>query len=49
MEKVDGQGNVPGFSVFSLDERRRRTEDGIDILPARVFAQRLWKGELIAG
>jgi hypothetical protein len=26
-----------------------RTEDGIDILPARVFAQRLWKGALIAG
>jgi predicted AAA+ superfamily ATPase len=35
--------------VVSLDERPRRTEDGIDILPARVFAQRLWKGELIAG
>ncbi|MGD0946246.1 MAG: DUF4143 domain-containing protein [Candidatus Binatia bacterium] len=35
--------------VVSLDERPRWTEDGIDILPARVFAQRLWKGELIAG
>ena len=35
--------------VVSLDERARRTEDGIDILPARVFARRLWVGELIAG
>jgi predicted AAA+ superfamily ATPase len=34
--------------VVSLDERPRRTEDGIDVLPAPVFAQRLWDGELIA-
>ena len=35
--------------VISLDERPRRTEDGIDILPARVFASRLWSGNLLAG
>jgi hypothetical protein len=34
--------------VVSLDPRARRTEDGIEILPARVFAERLWGDELIA-
>jgi predicted AAA+ superfamily ATPase len=33
--------------VVSLDERPRRTEDGIDILPAKEFARRLWRDELI--
>jgi hypothetical protein len=32
--------------VVSLDEHPRRTEDGVDVLPARVFAQRLWGGKL---
>ncbi|HXQ22548.1 MAG TPA: DUF4143 domain-containing protein [Candidatus Acidoferrales bacterium] len=32
--------------VVSLDERPRRTEDGIDILPAQLFAQRLWEGDI---
>jgi uncharacterized protein len=35
--------------VVSLDPRPRRTEDGIDILPARIFARQLWQGELTAG
>jgi predicted AAA+ superfamily ATPase len=34
--------------VVSLDERPRRTEDGIEILPAAQFARRLWSGELLA-
>jgi predicted AAA+ superfamily ATPase len=33
--------------VVSLDDRARRTEDGIEILPARAFAERLWGDELI--
>jgi predicted AAA+ superfamily ATPase len=33
--------------VVSLDPKRRRTEDGIDILPARVFAQQLWQDALM--
>lgn len=33
--------------VVSLDPRARRTEDGIEILPARVFAERLWADELL--
>ena len=32
--------------LVCMEERPRRTEDGIDILPARVFAQRLWEGKL---
>ena len=31
--------------VVSLEPRRRRTDDGIDILPATTFAQRLWCDE----
>jgi predicted AAA+ superfamily ATPase len=35
--------------LVGLEPRPRRTEDGIDILPAEVFARRLWSDELIAG
>jgi predicted AAA+ superfamily ATPase len=33
--------------VVSLDPRTRRTEDGIDILPAEEFCRLLWAGELV--
>jgi len=33
--------------VVSLDPKPRRTEDGIDILPSAVFAERLWAGDLL--
>ena len=33
--------------VVSLDPRPRRPDDGIEILPARAFAERLWAGEII--
>jgi len=33
--------------AVSLDPRARRTEDGIEILPARVFAERLWADGLL--
>ena len=32
--------------VACLESRARRTEDGIDILPAEVFVHRLWEGAL---
>ena len=32
--------------VVCREPRARRTEDGIEILPASVFVQRLWTGEL---
>jgi predicted AAA+ superfamily ATPase len=35
--------------VVSLEPRPRLTEDGIEILPARDFARRLWSGELAGG
>ena len=35
--------------VVCLESRPRRTEDGIDLLPAGEFARQLWQGELLAG
>lgn len=35
--------------VVSLEARTRRTEDGIDVLPATVFAHELWRGALLLG
>ncbi len=35
--------------VVCLEPRARRTDDGIDILPAPVFVRRLWHGDLTAG
>ena len=34
--------------VVCLEPRARRTDDGIDILPAPAFARRLWHGNLAA-
>jgi len=33
--------------LVSLEERPRRTEDGIEILPTARFLERLWGGELV--
>ncbi len=35
--------------IVCLEPRPRRTEDGIDILPAHTFAHRLWEGSLLRG
>ena len=35
--------------MVCLEPRPRRTEDGIDILPAQTFVDRLWAGELAVG
>jgi predicted AAA+ superfamily ATPase len=35
--------------VVSLDDRPRRTDDGIDVLPARSFAERLWGDDILPG
>ena len=32
--------------VACLESKARRTEDGIDVLPAETFVRRLWQGEL---
>lgn len=33
--------------VVCLEPRARRTEDGLDVLPARTFAKQLWEGSLV--
>ena len=35
--------------VVCLEPRARRTDDGIDILPAQDFVRRLWRGDLGVG
>ena len=34
-------------AVVCLEPRPRRTGDGIDIIPAKDFAVRLWQGDLL--
>ena len=36
-------------TVVCLEPRARRTDDGIDILPAPVFVRRLWQEDLVEG
>ena len=43
---VTDHPNVGGRVIVCLEDRPRRTEDGIDILPAGVFVTRLWDGDL---
>jgi hypothetical protein len=33
--------------VVCREPKPRKTDDGIDILPANIFVQRLWNGDLI--
>ena len=44
---ADEHPDVRRRIVVSLEPRPRRTDDGIDILPATTFASRLWAGELV--
>ena len=46
-ELVRDHSKVKRRFVVSLDPRPRVTEDGIEILPYEVFAQRLWQGDLL--
>jgi uncharacterized protein len=46
-ELVVDQPSVGRRVVVSLDAKPRRTQDGIEILPARAFAHRLWAGDLV--
>lgn len=39
---------TPRLVVVSPDAQPRRTEDGIDVLPALELARRPWSGDLIA-
>ncbi|MGH7805310.1 MAG: ATP-binding protein [Candidatus Binatia bacterium] len=44
--RVDHPKSTARFAV-TLDPRPRKTDDGIEILPARIFAERLWADDLI--
>jgi uncharacterized protein len=44
--RVDHPRATARFAV-TLDARPRKTDDGIEILPAGVFAERLWSDDLI--
>ena len=46
---ADEHPDVRHRVVVSLEPRARRTEDGIDILPATTFASRLWAGGIGIG
>ena len=39
--------NVRRRVIVCLETRRRRTADGIDVLPAATFVRRLWGGDLV--
>ena len=43
---VEEHQHVGRRAVVCLEPRARRTDDGIDILPAEDFARRLWQGDL---
>jgi hypothetical protein len=46
---MQGFSHSAGELQFRADlgPRARRTDDDIDILPARVFAERLWAGQIV--
>lgn len=46
-EIVKDQPKLKKRILISLEERARKTEDGIEILPYSVFTQHLWSGTLI--
>lgn len=46
-ELIADQPPVGRRVVVSLESRARRTEDGIDVLPAATFARELWGGSLL--
>jgi predicted AAA+ superfamily ATPase len=46
-EVIHDHRNIERRVLVCMEQRPRRTEDGIDILPATEFAKRLWAGKLI--
>jgi hypothetical protein len=43
---VEDHPRVGRRIVVSREPRERKTDDGIEILPAATFVRRLWEGEL---
>ena len=44
---IDEHPNTQRRIVVCLEPRARRTDDGIDIIPATTFVNRLWSGEVV--
>ena len=44
---LDEHANAQRRIVVCLEPRARRTDDGIDIIPATTFVNRLWSGEVV--
>ena len=38
---------IEKYFVVSFDSEQRRTNDGIEILPWKIFCERLWNAQLI--
>jgi hypothetical protein len=45
-EAAKGHPGIRSRIAMCLEDRHRRTEDGIDMLPAAQLARLLWKGAL---
>jgi predicted AAA+ superfamily ATPase len=46
-EVIRDHSRIQRRVLVCMEARPRRTDDGIDILPATEFAKRLWRGDLI--
>jgi uncharacterized protein len=48
LRKFKEEYRVKRGILVSKDSKPRQTEDGIEILPWKVFLERLWSGEIIS-
>jgi uncharacterized protein len=47
MRALKEEGTIRYFAVVSRDRHERTTQDGIAILPWKLFLQRLWNGKIL--
>ncbi len=47
LRSLASEHDVGQRAIVCLEPRHRRTQDGIDVLPAKEFVRRLWEGELV--
>ena len=41
------EGKIQHFAVVSCDRLERKTQDGISIIPWKVFLKKLWNGKIV--
>ena len=46
LRALRGSHRVKHALVVSLEKEPRKLDDGIEVLPWRIFVERLWAGEL---